>query len=94
MISSTNDLNLNTAILDTIIDKIKLIYISKFGLPINIVLYINLRLIVHDIHIDSSTILLDIELNLWVFNCLKSYQLSLNLVVDLILEVFCKKFYG
>ena len=92
MSSSTSNHNPKTTTLDAVAERENLNYISKFGLPVNIAHHIDSRLIFYNIHIDNPIIASDLELNLWVFNCLESYQLSPSLVVDLILEVFCKKF--
>lgn len=80
--------------LDIVVEKENLNCISKFGLSTSITQYIDLHLIFHDIYIANLIIALDIKLNLWVLNCLESYQLSLSLIVNLILELFCEEFYG
>lgn len=63
MFLSTSNLNSDIATLDAIIDKINLTYILKFELPLSIAQYINSCLIFNNIHIDDSTIILDIKLN-------------------------------
>ena len=94
MFLSTNKHNFEIIILDAATKKENLNWISKFRLPANVAQHINLYLIFYDVYIDDPTIVLDIELNLWVFNCLESYQFSLSLIFNLILKVFCDKFYG
>lgn len=91
--SLTSNPNINHAILDATSDKVNLTYISKFGLPSSVIQYINFDLIFNKIHINNFTIVSDIKLNLWVLNWLESYQLSTSLVMHIILEVFCDKFY-
>ena len=93
MSSSTSNSIADTATLDAA-DKANVTYISKFGLPSSVAQHINSRLILNDIHIDDLATALDIELNSWVFNCLESYQISPGLVIYMMLEVFCKEFYG
>lgn len=93
MSTSTSNLNLKAATLDAV-DRENLIYITKFGLPLNIAQYINSCQIFNEIHINDPTIASDIELNSCVLNCIKSYKLRSTLVVKLILEVFCNEFHG
>ena len=94
MFNPTSNHNPKTTILDAVAEINNLKYISKFELPANIVYYIDSRLIFHIVHIDNLIIASDVKLNSWVLSCLKSYQLSPSLVVDLMLEVFCKEFQG
>lgn len=68
-------------------------YIEKFGLPIGLAQYINSCFIFHDIYINDLIRTSDIELNLWVSNCFKSYQLRPTLVIYKILDVFCDEFH-
>ncbi len=68
--------------------------IEKFGLPLSVAQQIDSRLILNSAHIDDPTIASDIELNSYVLYCLESYQLSQSLVVDYMLEIFRKEFYG
>ena len=91
--SPLSNRNLKTTTLDAAAKRENLNCISKFGLPASVVQYTNLYLILYDVHINNSTIALNIEFNLWMFNCLKSYQLSPSLVVNLMLEVFHEKIY-
>ena len=88
--SPPSNRNPETTTLDAVAERENLNCISKFGLPASIVQYINSRIILYDVHIDNPTIASDVELNSWVFNCLESYQLSLSLVINLMLEVFCE----
>ena len=85
--------NSKTTTLDITTKRENLNYILKFGLFANVTQYINLRLILYNVYIDNSTITSDIKVNLWVFNCLESYQLSPSLIINLILEIFCEKFH-
>lgn len=84
----TSNLNLNAAILDTIVNQKNLIYISKFGLSFNIAKYIDFHLIFNNNHIDDSTIVLEISLDSYILNCFKSYLFDSNLVIYMILKVF------
>ena len=93
MFLSINNLNSDTAILDIATDEINLTYILKFRLSLNVIQYIDFCLIFNDIYIDDFTTTSDIILNSWVFNCLESYQLSPSLVINIMLKVFCDKFY-
>lgn len=36
--------------------------------------------------------MIEIKLNLEVFNCFESYQLNSSLIIDIILEAFCNEF--
>ena len=92
--SPLSNRNSKTTTLDAATERENLNCISKFGLPVSIAQYIDLRLIFYNVHIDDPTIASDIKPNLWVLNSLESYQLSPSLVVNLMLEVFCKKFHG
>ena len=76
MFSSINDPYSNIAILNANKDKINLTYILKFRLPLSITQFDDFCLIFNDMHIDNLIIILNIKLNSWVFNCLKSYQMS------------------
>ena len=93
MSSSTSDPSPNAATLN-VVEKTNLTYISKFGLPSSVAQHIDSCLIFNDIHIDNPTTASDIELNLYVFNCLKSYQFRPSLIADMMLEVFRNEFYG
>ena len=68
-------------------------YIKKFELPLNIDQYIDFWLIFNDFHIDNLIIASDIELNSYILNYFKSYQLSQSFVFNKILKVFHEKFY-
>ena len=92
-LSLPSNCNLKTTTLDAAAERENLNYISKFGLPASVAQHIDSRLIFHDIHINNPIIALDVELNSWILNYLESYQLSSSLVIDLMLEVFCKKFH-
>ena len=94
MSSPTSNYNPRTTTLNADVKRENLNYISKLGLSANVAHHIDLREIFYDVHIDDLSIALDIELNLWVLNCLESNQLSPSLVVDLILEVFYEEFHG
>ena len=87
-----SDLSPNTATFDTV-DKLNLIYISKFELPSSVAQHIDSCLIVNDIHIDNPSTASDIKLNSQVLNCLENYQLRPSLVADIMLEIFYNKFY-
>lgn len=89
MFSTTSNLNINGTTLDAGIDKKYLSYIAKLRLSPSITQRIYSCLILNNIHIVNLIIALDIKLNLWVLNCLKSYQLSPGLIIHKILEVFC-----
>ena len=73
MFSPISDHNPETTILDATAKRKTLNYISKFRLPANVAQYIDLCLILHDVHINDPTIASDVELNSWVLNCLESY---------------------
>ena len=92
--SPPSDCNLKTTTLDIAVKRENLNCISKFELSANITQHIDLCLILYNVHIDDLTIASDVKLNSWVLNCLKSYQLSLSLVIDLMLEVFHEEFHG
>ena len=92
--SPPSDRNPETTILDAVAERENLNCISKFGLPTSVAQHIDSCLILHDVYIDDPIIALDVELNLWILNCLERYQLSLSLVVDLMLEVFHEEFHG
>ena len=94
MSTSTSDQNPETPTFDTAAERENLNYISKFGIPANVAQHIDSCSILHDGHIDDPITASDAELNSWVLNCLKSYQLSLNLVVNMMLEVFREEFHG
>lgn len=94
MSTSTNDLNPETATLDAIIIREYLNFIVKFGLLPNIAQYIDTYLTFHNVYIIDFLIALNIEVNLWVFICLKSYHFTQTLVIYSMLKVFCNKFYG
>ena len=93
MSSPTSDHNPKTNTPDVMAKKQNLNYISKFGLYANVAHLIDSRLIFHDVHIDDLLIALDLKLNSWVLYILENYQLSLTLVIDLMLKVFCEKFH-
>ena len=93
MSSPISDHNPETATLYATAEREYLNYISKFRLPANITQYIDLRLIFHDVHINNPIITSDVKLNSWALNYLRSYQLSLSSVVDLMLKVFCEEFH-
>lgn len=94
MSSPTSNRNPKTIILD-VATKIRenRNYGEKFGLSVNVAQHIDSRLIIYDIHIDNLIIALNVEHNLWILNCCKSYQVRQTLVVNFMLEVFCKEFY-
>ena len=92
MSSSTSNPSPNIATLDAA-EKANPTYILKFGLPLSVAQHIDSCLILNDIHIDNPTTASDIKLNSWVLNCLESYQFRPSLVADMMLEVFCNKFY-
>lgn len=78
--------NCNPETLDTTVElRENINYIEKFGVPAGVTQYINSHFILNDIHMKDPIIALDIELNLWVFNCLKNYQLRQSLVVNFML---------
>ena len=93
MSSSASNPNLETTFSNTTIIKKNISYIKKFGLLASVAQHINFHLILNVIHIDNPTIALDVELNSWILNCLKSYQLDPSLVIYMMLEVFQDKFY-
>lgn len=76
MFLSINDPYPNIAILNANKDKINLTYILKFRLPLSIIQFDDFCLIFNDMHIDNLITILNIKLNSWVFNYLKSYQMS------------------
>lgn len=84
----TNNNNSKTSILDITILRKNLDYILRFKLLIKVIQYINLCLIFYDIYINKPTIVLDIKLNLYIFNYLKIYLFTLNFIINLILKVF------
>lgn len=88
MSSSIINLNLKNKTLNTAIIKNNLSYIKKFELPISIAQYIDFYLIFNNVYINDLIIALDIKLNLWFLNYFKSYQLNLNLVIHIILDIF------
>lgn len=94
MSNSISNSNAKTSTLDTVAklrDNIN--YIEKFGLLLSVAQQINSRLILIDIYIDNPRITSDIKFNSYILYCLENYQLSQNLVVNYILEVFYKEFY-
>ena len=93
MSTSTSNLNLDTTTLNAVAVRKNLNYIKNFGLPLSIAQHIDICLIFHDVHIDDPIIVSNIEFNLWVFNCLKSYQLRPILVIHRILDIFCDEFH-
>lgn len=93
MFSATSNYNPKTTFLDAAAKKENFNYILKFGLSANVAHNIDLRLIFFNAPIDNPIIALNVKFNLWVFTCLQSYQLNPSLVVNLMLEVFCKKFH-
>lgn len=93
MSTSISNLNPKTTTLDAAAVRKNPNYIAKFGLPGSIAQHINSRLIFNDVHINDLIIALDIKVNSWVLNCLKSYHLSPTLVIHKMLKVFCNKFY-
>lgn len=90
--TSISNLNSKVATLD-IADRENLIYIIKFGLSLSVTQCINSCQILDDIYIDDFTIILDIELNLWVLNCLEIYKPKPTLILELMLEVFHNEFH-
>ena len=90
---SINNPNFDNTILDAAKVKDNMTYILKFGLFSSVAQHNNFWFIFNDIHIDDLVIALDIKLNSYIFNCLKSYQLSPTLVIYKMLEVFCNFFY-
>ncbi len=94
MSTSTSNLNPKITTLDITIIRENLNYLAKFELLSNIAQYINTYLIFYDVYIDDPINASDIELNSWVLNYLKSYQLSPTLVIQQMLKVFYDKFYG
>lgn len=90
-----SDPNTKTSILDAAADlRENINYIEKLRLFPSVAKYINSQHIFNDIHINDLTIASNIKLNLYVFHCLESYQLSQSFVVDYILEIFYEEFYG
>ena len=95
MFNLTSDLNAKISTLDTAADlRENMNYIEKFGLHPSVAQYIDSRLILNGAHIDNPIIVSDIKLNSYALHCLESYQLSQKLVVNYMLEIFCKEFYG
>ncbi len=94
MSTSTSNLNLETTTLYTTTIVENLSYLAKFRLPPSIAQHIDTCLIFHDIHINDPTTASDIKLNLWVFICPESYQVSQTLVIHRMLKVFCNEFHG
>lgn len=92
MSTLASNLNFKANILD-IADRKNLIYITKFRLPLSVNQYINSHQILNNIYIHNSTIVSDIELNLWVVNFPKSSKIRSNLVIKQMLEVFYNEFY-
>ena len=90
---STNNPNAKKTSSNTAAIKDKLSYIKKFELFVDVIQHINSRLIIKDVHIDNPTIALDVELNSWVLNYLKSYQLNPSFIVYIMLEVFLDEFH-
>lgn len=62
MFNLISNYNSKTTILGIIIEKKSFNYILKFGVPVNIIYYIDLYLIFHNINISNSIIVLDIKL--------------------------------
>ena len=83
----TSNLNPKITTLDITIRE-NLSYLAKFGLHFSIAQHINIYLIFHDVHINDFITTSDIELNSWVFNCLKSYQLRLTLFIQRMVDIF------
>lgn len=92
--SSTSDLNPKFKISNITAIKDNLSYIMKFGLSVGVTKHSDSCLILNNVYFKNSTILSNIELNSWVYNYLKSYQLDSNFVVYMMLEVFQDKFDG
>ncbi len=63
------------------------------GLTPSVAQHIDTSLIFHDININDSTKVLDIELNLWVLMWLISYHVSQILVIYRMLKVFYNEFH-
>lgn len=61
---STSNLNSNNTILNIVIERKNLNYISKFKLSLIVTKNIDLYLIFYDIHVKDTKIILDVELNL------------------------------
>lgn len=71
--SPISNYNAKITILNAAAIKENLSYIEKLGLPIGVAQHINSWFILNDVYINDPTIALDIELNSWVLNILKSY---------------------
>lgn len=90
---SINNQNFKITLFDIVAKRENLNYILKFGLLANIAQYINIYIIIYNVHINDFIIILDVKLILYIFNCLESYQFSSSFVIDIILKNFHYKFF-